>query len=111
MRPALPAVALLALLLGYTTAGAGEYVVEISGSEGTPFGGVCLTITGSRQASRPIAGTAPSTFGLSGDIVSCAIQRKAGKGELYIAIRRAGGDLVNESVTPQPFGVVMAAGR
>jgi hypothetical protein len=110
-RPALSATALFALLLGCGTAVAGDYVVEVSGTEGTPFGGVCLMITGDARVTRPAVGTVPSTFGLSGDIVSCAIQRKAGAGQLHIVIRSTGGRVVDESLAAQPFGVIMAAGR
>lgn|GEM_PF-6315551 len=110
-KPALSAAALFGLLLGCDTAAAGDYLVELSGTEGAPFGGVCLTITGGTQASRPIAGTVPATFGLSGDIVSCAIQRKAGSGQLHMVIKNTDGRVVDESPAGQPFGLVMAAGR
>lgn len=111
IRPALPALTLFALLLGCETAAAGDYVVEVSGTEGTPFGGVCLMLTGDTRVTRPVVGAVPSTFGLSGDIVSCAIQRKAGDGQLHIVIRSTGGRVVDESLAAQPFGVIMAAGR
>lgn len=111
VRPALSATALFALLLGCEVAAAGDYVVEVSGTDGTPFGGVCLTITGDARVTRPVAGAVPRTYEISGDIVSCAIQRKAGHGQLHIMIRNTGGRVVDESPAAQPFGIFMAAGR
>jgi hypothetical protein len=111
MKPAFSALALLALLLACETVCAGDYVVEVSGTEGTPFGGVCLMITGDNHATRVVAGAAPRAFDLSGDIVSCAIQRKAGQGHLHVLIRNTDGRVVDESPGMLPFGVFTAAGR
>jgi hypothetical protein len=110
-KPALSAAALLILAFGCDGAAAGDYVVELSGTAGAPFGGVCLTITGGTHASSAVAGTVPGTFGLSGDTVSCAVQRKAGSGALHMVIRNADGRVVDQSPAAQPFGIVMAAGR
>jgi hypothetical protein len=108
---ALPAAALFVLAIGCGVAAAGDYVVELSGTAGAPFGGVCLTISGGSHASSAVVGTVPGTFGLSGDTVSCAVQRKAGSGALHMVIRNADGRVVDQSPAAQPFGLVMAAGR
>ena len=89
---------------------AADYTVEISGAEGA-VGGTCLLVTANQNAQRDVSGTVPLKFELSADVISCAVQRKAGSGYLHIAIRNPGGHVVAESSQLQPFGVVMAAGR
>jgi len=50
----------------------------------------------------------PITLAFSGDLISCAIIRKSGSGELRVAIKSAGGRVVAESSDLLPFGVVIA---
>jgi hypothetical protein len=111
IRRALSAVTMLTLLAGWETARADDYVVEIGGTEGTPFGGTCLLIRGDGYERRPAIGAVPLSLAFSADVISCAIQRKAGSGDLRIVITGSGGRLVAQSSTSGPFGVVMAAGR
>jgi|ERR1051325_9914956 len=90
---------------------AGDYAVTISGDEGTSFGGTCLLMTANEYAKRQASGIVPLTLNFTGDLISCAIQKKTGTGHLRIVIRRAGGEIVADSSQEQPFGVVLAAGR
>ena len=99
-----------ALLLGADPLVAGEYTVEISGAAGT-VGGTCLCVTASQTEKREVSGTIPLKLELSGDLISCAILRKAEPGDLHLVIRNSGGRIVAESSEAQPFGVVMAAGK
>jgi len=101
----------LTLLSGYEMLVAGEYTVEIAGPAGTAFGGTCLLIAASQNASHDVSGTVPRTLEFSGDLISCAIQRKSGSGGLHVVIKRPSGEVVAESSDVQPFGIVMAAGR
>ena len=102
---------MLASLSGASPLVAGEYVVTIGGSPGTRFGGTCLVIGGQSSANHDASGTVPFTLRLSGELISCAIQRKAGSGRLSILIATENGRVVEESSSTQPFGIVMAAGR
>jgi len=104
------AVAVLTLLFGGETLVAGEYAVEISGADGT-VAGTCLLVTAKQYARRDVSGTLPLRLEFSGDLISCAIQRKAGFGYLHIVIKDAAGYTVGESADAQPFGVAIAAGR
>ena len=90
---------------------AGEYVVEISGTEGTAFGGTCLLITANDRSSHAASGSVPLVLRFSGDVISCAVQRKAGSARLQIVIRNSEGRVVGASTETLPFGVVIAAGR
>jgi len=90
---------------------AGDYIVEIGGTKGVPFGGTCLLIHGNDYTNHNATGTVPLKLVLSGDIISCAIQRKTPSGNLRILIRTTDGRIVDESSVVGPFGVVMAAGR
>jgi hypothetical protein len=90
---------------------ASDYIVEIGGTPGTPFAGTCLLVKGDGHANHDAVGAVPLTLAFSGDIISCAIVRKTGAGELRMVIKSADGRLVAESSHAQPFGVVMAAGR
>jgi len=100
-----------ALLAGYDTAIGGEFTVEIGGAEGATFGGTCLLITADKSANHEASGTAPLTFEFAGDLISCAIQKKSGPGQLRIVIKNISGQIVAQSSDVQPFGVVIAAGR
>jgi hypothetical protein len=111
IRRALSIATMLTLLSGWEAASADDYVVEIGGSDGTPFGGTCLLVRGDGYERRPVIGTVPLRLALSADVISCAIQRKAGSGDLRIVITGSGGRVVAQSSSVGPFGVVMAAGR
>jgi hypothetical protein len=111
IREASAAMTALALLAICETAIAGEFTVEIGGAEGTAFGGTCLLVSAGKNAKHETSGMVPLTFEFAGDIISCAIQRRGGSGELRIVIKDHGGRTVAESSQTQPFGVVMAAGR
>ena len=102
--------AAFALLLGCETLIAGEFAVEISGAAGK-VGGTCLTVTGRESTRRDVSGALPLRLQMSGDLISCAVQRKAGSGHLRIVIKDAGGQIVGEGSQAQPFGIVMAAGK
>ena len=101
----------LALLAGHDAAIGGEFTVEIGGAEGATFGGTCLLITADKSANHEASGTAPLTFEFAGDLISCAIQKKSGPGQLRIVIKNISGQIVAQSSDVQPFGVVIAAGR
>lgn len=108
---ALSAAIVLSLMSGHQTLVAGEFTVEIAGVAGTAFGGTCLLIVASNNASHDVSGTVPRTLEFSADLISCAIQKKAGAGGLHMVIKRASGEVVAQSSDAQPFGVVMAGGR
>jgi len=107
---ALAAATVLALGVWGAPACAGDFTVTITGDAGASFGGTCLTVTAREPASHRMSGPVPFTLRLSGDLVSCAIQRKT-PGHLRIVITNANGDVVADSSQEQPFGVVLAAGR
>jgi hypothetical protein len=111
IRQVRAAMMLLALLAGCDTALGSEFTVEIGGAEGATFGGTCLLITADRSANHAASGTAPLTFEFAGDLISCAIQKKSGSGQLRIVIKNISGQIVAQSSDVQPFGVVLAAGR
>jgi hypothetical protein len=90
---------------------AGDYIVEIAGAPGIVFGGTCLLVTADRNTNYPASGSPPLTLRFSGDLISCAIQRKAGAGALRMVIRNAAGQVVAESSKVLPFGVLIAGGR
>ena len=104
------AAAALALASGRTLV-AGEYIVEIGGTEGTAFGGTCLLITANDRSSHAASGSVPLVLRFSGDVISCAVQRKTGAAHLRIVIRNSEGRVVGASTETLPFGVVTAAGR
>ena len=111
IKRARAATLVLALLAGCDTAAGGAFTVEIGGADGATFGGTCLLITADKSANHPASGTAPLTFEFAGDLISCAIQKKTGIGQLRIVIRNISGQIVAQSSGVQPFGVVIAAGR
>lgn len=88
-----------------------DYVIGITGAAGTAVGGTCLSVTANKPTSHDASGTVPLTLEFSGDIVSCAIQRKSGAGNLRVVIKGSDGRVVAESSEVQPFGIVMASGR
>ena len=107
----LSAATVLTLLSGHQPILAADYLVQIGGAEGTPFGGTCLVMTGDTHANHEAKGTVPRTLEFSGDLISCAIQKRGGNGDLRIVIKDTGGRIVAQSSSVQPFGVVMAGGR
>jgi hypothetical protein len=110
IRQTLLAAMMLALMSGNTLV-ADEYIVEISGTEGTVFGGTCLLITADNGTSYAVSGSTLLTLRFSGDLISCAIQRKAGAGSFHIVIKNSADHVVAESSKMLPFGVVIAGGR
>jgi len=108
-RTLLAAALVLAFWIG--PACAADYTIRITGDDGATFGGTCLSMVAQQPSRQPASGTVPHTLQLSGDLVSCAIQKRTGSGHLRIVIRRAGGEVVADSTQQQPFGVVLAAGR
>jgi hypothetical protein len=110
IRRTLLAAAMLASMSGERLV-AGDYIVEIAGAPGIVFGGTCLLVTADKNANYPASGSPPLTLRFSGDLISCAIQRKAGTGTLRIVIRNAAGHVVAESSKVLPFGVLIAGGR
>ena len=105
------AAALLALPASHLLAIADDFVVEVGGSDGTPFGGTCLLVVGDGYSRHETSGTVPLRLEFSADVISCAIQRKAASGDLRIVIKTTAGRFVSQSASVQPFGVIMAAGR
>jgi hypothetical protein len=107
------ALAALALISGSGCGGVGaeEYTVAIGGTGGTAFAGTCLLVTADGITRHDASGIVPLTLEFSGDLISCAIQRKEAAGTLHLVIMRPDGRPVAESSANQPFGVVMAAGR
>jgi hypothetical protein len=110
LRQTLLAATVLTLVCGQTLV-AGEYIVEISGTEGTAFGGTCLLIRGKNSTSYVTSGSVPHRFEFSGDIISCAIQPKSASAHLQMVIKDSDGRVVGESTGSLPFGVVTTAGR
>jgi hypothetical protein len=90
---------------------AGEYAVEVGGTRGIRIAGKCLLISEDKSTSHDVSGTVPLILEYSGDVISCALQRKAGTGTLQMVIKDKGGRLVAESSEMQPFGIIMAGGR
>lgn len=90
---------------------AGEYIVEIGGTEGAAFGGTCLLITANNGTSYVASGVVPLRLQFSGDIISCAIQRKTESAHLEMVIKDSTGSVVAASTESRPFGIVIAAGR
>ena len=108
---ALSAAAMLTLLSGSPCVRADDYLVQVGGTDGIPFGGTCLVVVGDSNTKHEAIGTVPLTLAFSGDLISCAIIRKAGAGHLRVVIKNTAGRLVAESSDIQPFGVVAAGGR
>jgi hypothetical protein len=106
-----PVSALLALLALGSPLLAGEFKVDISGNAGTTTGGTCLVVSGKETRSHKASGAVPLSYVFSGDLISCAIQRKSGAGALRVTIKDASGRIVAESAETLPFGVIIAAGR
>jgi hypothetical protein len=85
--------------------------VTVGGTDGIVFAGTCLLVTAERTMRHDASGKVPLTLQFSGDLISCAVQRKRGAGTLHLVIVTSDGRPVAESAASQPFGVVMAAGR
>jgi hypothetical protein len=109
IRRILLAAALWALASAETRAG--EFIVEIDGTQGTSFGGTCLVTTADQFKNHAASGSVPLTLEFPGDSISCAIQRKSGSGDLHMVIKIPGGRVVAETSEMLPFGVLLAAGR
>ena len=90
---------------------AGEYIVRIAGADGTAFAATCLLVSANQTRRYDASGTVPRALEYSGDLISCAIQRRAGAGALQVVITTPEGRTVAKSSGNQPFGVIMAAGR
>ena len=99
------------MIMSAETLIADEYIVDIGGTDGVVFGGTCLLITANNNTNHAASGSTPLTLKFSGDLISCAIQRKAGSGALHMTIRNAAGHVVAESSKALPFGVLIAGGR
>jgi hypothetical protein len=110
IRRILLAAALWALACDETLL-AGEFIVEIDGTQGTSFGGTCLVTTADQFKNHAASGSVPLTLEFPGDSISCAIQRKSGSGDLHMVIKNPGGRVVAETSEMLPFGVLLAAGR
>jgi hypothetical protein len=110
LRQTLLAATALTLVSGQTLV-AGDYIVEISGTAGSAFGGTCLLLRAKNSTSYVTSGSVPGRFEFSGDIISCAIQPKIDSAHLQMVIKDAGGRVVGESTGSLPFGVVTAGGR
>ena len=110
LTPALLAATVLVLISGQELV-AREFTVEITGTEGAAFGGTCLLITGKNSTSYVASGLVPLRLEFSGDIISCAIQRKTESAYLQIVIKDSNGSIVAASTEMFPFGVVMTSGR
>jgi hypothetical protein len=110
LRQMLLAATVLTSVPGQTLV-AGEYIVEISGTEGAVFGGTCLLLWAKNRTSYAASGLVPLRLEFSGDIISCAIQRKTESGHVQMVIKDSNGSVVAASTETLPFGVVIAAGR
>ena len=97
--------------LGCGEAAAADYTVRIDGSAGTAFAGTCLVMRDKTSSSHAVSGAVPVTVQLSGDLISCAIQKKAEGGSLHVVISKSGGGIVADTSDALPFGVLIAAGR
>ena len=86
-------------------------MVEIGGTPGTHFGGTCLLFKGRDYSKHAAVGTVPLKLEFSGDLISCAIQRKDVDGAIQLSIVTQDGRAVATSAAAQPFGVVTAGGR
>jgi hypothetical protein len=90
---------------------AADYTVAIDGDAGATFAGTCLLVIAKEAARRTVTGPVPATFSFSGDIISCAVQKRTGRGALHVQITGADGHVVAQSADVLPFGVVLAGGR
>ena len=66
---------------------AGEYIVKVAGVDGTAFAATCLLLSADQARRYDVTGTVPRALEYSGDLISCAIQRRAGAGALQVVIR------------------------
>jgi hypothetical protein len=90
---------------------AADYTVAIDGDAGATFAGTCLLVIAKEAARYTVSGPVPATFSFSGDIISCAVQKRTGRGTLEVLITGADGHVVAQSADVLPFGVVLAGGR
>jgi hypothetical protein len=105
---------LIASILAAPSAGpllAADCTVAIDGAAGATFGGTCLLVIAKEAARHTVSGPVPATFSFSGDIISCAVQKRTGHGALQVLIKGADGHVVAQSADVLPFGVVLAGGR
>ena len=90
---------------------AADYTVAIDGAAGATFGGTCLLIIAKEASKHTVSGPVAATFSFSGDMISCAVQKRTGGGTLQLMIKGADGHVVAQSAGVLPFGVVLAGGR
>jgi len=114
MTPRARSLAATAVLISLSCSGevnAGEYIVKVAGVDGTAFAATCLLLSADQARRYDVTGTVPRALEYAGDLISCAIQRRAGAGALQVVITTPEGRTVAKSSGNQPFGVIMAAGR
>lgn len=104
-------VALVVAVASVTPLRAADFTVAIEGDAGATFGGTCLLVIAKEAAKHAVTGAVPAIFSFSGDIISCAVQKRTGSGTLHVQITGADGHVVSKSDDVMPFGVVLAGGR
>ena len=100
-----------ALLCGGRPVVADEYILEVGGTPGIHFAGTCLLFNGRDYAKHVAVGQVPLRLEFSGDLISCALQRKEADGAIHLSIVTREGRTVAVSTAAQPFGVVTAGGH
>ncbi len=99
----------LSICLGCSTSsGESNFTIKVSGTNGLEFSGHYMTLTAGRiSASKVVEGKVPDQYSVSGNIVSCTIQKKTEKGILNVQVIKDG-KIVSTSETTVAYGSVSA---
>jgi hypothetical protein len=85
-----------------------KFTIKVSGTSGLEFSGHYMTVTAGRiSTSKIVEGKVPDQFFVSGNIVSCTVQKKTERGILSIQIIKDG-KVVSASETTVAYGAVSA---
>jgi hypothetical protein len=82
-----------------------KFTVKVSGTSDLEFSGYYMTITDGRISWKLVEGKVPDQYLVSGNIVSCTIQKKTEKGTLSVQIVKDG-KVVSVSETAADHGSV-----
>ena len=85
-----------------------KFTIKVSGTSGLEFSGHYMTVTAGRiSTSKVVEGKVPDQYSVSGNIVSCTIQKKTKSGILSIQIIKDD-KVVSASETTIAYGAVSA---
>jgi hypothetical protein len=85
-----------------------NYLIQVGGSPGLSFSGSYMCITGGGSQQQSVDGTVPTTYHVSGSIVSATFQKQTAIGSLTVSIE-VNGRTVKQSSTSAAYGVVAVA--